>query len=74
MGKSARKVNLNLLKERARQEKGSQPLTAADVQKALNKSAFESYQYTIRLWKECVRFVRCLMPYTNILQILHRRS
>jgi hypothetical protein len=74
MGKSARKVNLELLKERARQEKGSQPLTAADVQKALNKSAFESYQYTVRLWKEYVTVLRCLMFYADILQILYRRS
>lgn len=74
MGKSARKVNLELLKERARQEKGSQPLTAADVQKALNKSAFESYQYTVRLWKEYVTVLCCLMLYADILQILYRRS
>lgn len=74
MGKSARKVNLELLKERARQEKGSQPLTAADVQKALNKSAFESYQYTVRLWKEYVTVLRYLMFYADILQILYRRS
>lgn len=52
MGKRACKVDLEVLKERARQENGTKPLTAADVQKALNKSAFESYQYTMRLWKE----------------------
>lgn len=52
MGKRAIKIDLGLLKERARQEKGTKPLTATNVQKALNKSAFESYQYTMRLWKE----------------------
>ena len=52
MGKSARSFNLELLKERARQENAPQPLTIEDIKNALNKSAFGSYMYTMRLWKE----------------------
>ena len=52
MGKSDRSFNLELLKERARQEKAPQSLTLEDVKNALNKAAFDSYKYTMRLWKE----------------------
>lgn len=49
MSESACLFNLELFKERARQEKAPQPLTDEDIKNTLNKLAFDSYKHTVRL-------------------------
>ena len=52
MVKKPRPFNLEGLKERARHENAPKPVTLEDVKNALNDSAFSSYMYTVKLWKQ----------------------
>ncbi|KZM26465.1 hypothetical protein ST47_g2208 [Ascochyta rabiei] len=50
MRKATRHINLEDFKKRARQEVAPQPLSSEDIKRALIKSSYDSYKFTMEQW------------------------